>query len=443
MADETSQDQIPEFDGAATPNRDRRPEPPIIEGEVAESREVVDAPPAADPPGVDREPAREPPAPASSGAARPAMSAAIGALVGAIVAAGSLWILDQNPPADPGVVARLDRLEHDPPTPAALPALDKRVAALEAELAGAPDKASLDAYGQRIAALESASLSAKAAADTTKDALSTLQAAREDAAKALALATTASQNANGATSVAAPAIQADGAPGPDLGALEGRIGKLEASLAALDRAPVDLDAIHQRLDKLESSLAAPKSESRVPAESPAPSRDAAGLAVAAQALDNRLRAGAPFPEEQAALEHLGADPARLAILKPLAEKGAPTAAVLAADFAKVAPAVIVAATPGEAGGVMERLKANLSKVVRVTPVGEVAGDDPEALVSQIKATLGRGQIAPALALWARLPEPAQQASKEWANAAQTRLGADRAAQGVIDDAMARLAAANN
>ncbi len=39
MADETSPDQPPDLEGAATPNRDRRPEPPVIEGEVAESSE--------------------------------------------------------------------------------------------------------------------------------------------------------------------------------------------------------------------------------------------------------------------------------------------------------------------------------------------------------------------------------------------------------------------
>jgi hypothetical protein len=85
----------------------------------------------------------------------------------------------------------------------------------------------------------------------------------------------------------------------------------------------------------------------------------------------------------------------------------------------------------------------MGKVVRVTPVGEVAGDDPAALVSQIGASLDRGQIAQALAAWARLPEPAQQASQEWAHAAQARAGADAAAQSLLDDALTRLAAAKN
>jgi hypothetical protein len=160
-------------------------------------------------------------------------------------------------------------------------------------------------------------------------------------------------------------------------------------------------------------------------------------------VNDRLRTGAPYSIEQTALEHLGADTAKLAILKPLAEKGAPTASALAAEFVKNAPAVRAASAPQSSGGVVDRLMSNMSKVIRVTPVGEVAGDDPAALVSQIDGALGRGQIAEAIAAWARLPDPARQASQDWAARAQSRVAADKAAQGVLDDAMAQLASTKN
>lgn len=462
MADETSPDQPPDLDGAATPNRDRRPEPPVvIEGEVAESSESVEAPPpveprAAEPPSnpepvqetnaepattAEAEPVRETNAEPPPAAGRPILSAATGAIVGAAVAAAGLWFLGQRPAAEPDLVSRLENLERSQPAPpptAALAALDKRVGALEAASGAAPDKAS-EAYGQRIAALESAALSAKAAADGNNDALAIAQTARDDAAKALALATTVAQKGDAVAGAAAPAAQ----PSADIGGLEARIGKLETGLAALDRPAIDLTPINQRLAKLEGALAAPKTENRVAAESAAPSRDGAGLAVVAQALSDRLRAGAPFPLEQAALERLGADPAKLTALKPFAEKGAPTAGALAGDFAKISPAIAAAAAPQGSGGFVDRLMADMGKVVKVTRVGEVAGDDPTAVVSQIGAALGRGQIGPAMAAWARLPEAARQASKDWANEAQSRLAADKAAQDILDDAMTRLAAASH
>jgi hypothetical protein len=439
MADETT--QTPELDGAATPNRDRRHEPPVIEGEMVGPRGKPDAPPAgatdvgaqaSQSPVAEPAVAEPPPAPPPARPARPILSAGIGAVVGAAFAAGGLWYVSQRSAVDADLAARLDRIEKSPPASSvALVALDKRVGALEAALARGPDKTIGDAYGQRITALESAALSAKAAADANEGSLAEAQAARADAAKALALAASAAQGANGA-----PAAQAG--PSEQANALEGRIGKLEAGLAALDRPPVDLAPVNQRIDKLESVLAAPKSETRAPAESVAPSRDWAALAVVAQALGDRLRAGAPFAPEQAALERLGADPARLTALKPLAEKGAPTTTALASDFARIAPSLL-AAGPTKSGGAIDRLFANMSKVVRVTPVGEIAGDDPAALVSQIGAALERGRLGPALAVWERLPEAARQASQEWAGEAQARLAADQAAQGVVDDAIAGLA----
>jgi len=440
MADETI--QTPDPDGAATPNRDRRREPEVIEGEFEEPRDIEDAPLAS---AADRDkkildaPVAEPLAvePQAAPMARPILSAAIGALVGAAVAGGAVWYFAQRSPVSADFAARQDEFDKAASaSKTALAALDQRVGALEAAAARAPDKAIADAYGQRIAALESAALSAKAAADANEGTLAEARAARADAAKALELATSAAQIAN-----SAPAAQT-GAAGEPAGALETRLAKVETGLAALDRAPVDLGPISQRLDKLEGALASPKSETRAPAEASAPPRDGAALAVVAQALADRLRAGSPFAPEQAALERLGADPARLTALKPFAEKGAPTSGTLAEDFERLAPAITTAAASKPAG-MVDRLFASMSKVVRVTPVGAVAGDDPSAVVSQIAAALDGDQIAAALAAWERLPEAARQASQAWASEAKARLAADEAAQGLLEDAIARLGAAKH
>jgi hypothetical protein len=439
MADETSHEQIPELDGAATPNRDRRHEPPIIEGEVADVGIATNAAPQADttketPYRSVEEPAGSSP---SANRSRSLQSAVIGAIVGALVAAAALWVAGGPPAIDPRWAARLESLEKNPAATAdALGALDKRVGVLEA--ASAPQEKA-PAYAQRIAALESAALSAKAVADANKDALAQAQAARADAARALALASSGAHNSDESPE---PAASTGGNAAADVGALEGRIAKLEAKTTAPDVRSSDLDPVNQRLDKLETALAAPKSETRAPAEPAAANRDWAALAIVAQALSDRLRSGAPFALQQAALTHLGADPAKLSDLKSLADKGAPSASALAADFGKVSPAILAAAKPPSGDGVVDRLLANMSKAVRITPVGETAGDDPAALVSQIDAALARGQLAAALAIWERLPDSAKQASKDWAGVAGARIAADKAAQGILDDAMTRLAANN-
>jgi hypothetical protein len=405
MADNDEQRPL-DPEAAAAPNRDKRGEPPIIEGELAghdrpaaaaaepaARAEERAAPEAPNPPGEPASQSRGP---------RPFVAAAIGGVAGAVVAAAVFWFVGQTGDAR----------------------LQDRVAALEAPVAE---------LTRRVAAVETAAQSAKATADAVKSLQGDVQAARAEAAKAVTLANkaaaSADQKLNGAASTA------------DLNAINERLKKLESAPPAQAAASPDLSSIENRLAKIESALAAPKNETRAPADAAAPARaDWTGLAVAAQAVSARLASGAPYPTEEAALERLGADPAKIAALKPFAEKGAPTAAALAAGFAKIAPDALKAAAPKESGGVMDRLMSNMSKVVKITPVGEVRGDDPPALVSQIAAALERGDVGGAMALWARLPEPARKASEDWAAAAQARLAADAAAQGVLNDAMTKLAA---
>jgi hypothetical protein len=422
MADDNEQRRL-DPEATAAPNRDKRGELPIIEGEVAAGGEspAVSEP---EPPKAEERAAPEAPAPKAEeraasesstpptelvsrrGGARPIAAAAIGGLVGAVVAAGVLWLVNANPNPDSK--------------------LQDRVAALEAPIAD---------LTRRVAALETTAQSANATADTVKALQGDVQAARADAAKAVTLANKAGASADQKTS--------SGPSAADLNAINERLKKLESAPPAQVAVAPDLAPIQARLAKIEAALAAPKNETRAAPENAPPSReDWTSLAVAAQAVSARLASGAPYPTEEAALERLGADPAKTAALKPFAEKGAPTAGALAASFAKVAPDALKEAAPKESGGVMDRLMNNMSKVVKITPVGEVPGDDPPALVSQIAAALERGDVAGAAALWARLPEPARKASQDWAAAAQARLAADAAAQGILNDAMTKLARAD-
>jgi hypothetical protein len=92
---------------------------------------------------------------------------------------------------------------------------------------------------------------------------------------------------------------------------------------------------------------------------------------------------------------------------------------------------------------MDRMLDHVRKLVRVKAVGEVAGDDPAALASQIQAALARGRTAQALGLYARLPEAARKAGADWARTAEARAAADGAAASLRDGAIGRLAAAKN
>ena len=374
-----------------------------------------------------------------------------GAVIGAAAAVGATWYYVPRGDSPQDLAARVRVLEGRAAAPSLeVKTLGARIDAVEAGQASFAKATALDAIDKRLAKLESAQVKPEAVAA----ALAEARAARDEAAKALAQANAADQG-TGKAAPPAPAAVPDpriaeiatdeAAQGARIDKLEAalgdRTGKMEAALGGrIDKLETTLG---DRVGKIEAALAAPKTESRVPPTEVAPKSDPAAQAIAALALEQRLRAGEPFAAEWAALSRLGADSAALATLKPYSDTGAPTAAALAASFAKIAPSLVAADNPDTGDGVMDRMLDHMRKLVRVRAVGEVAGDDPAALVSQIEAALARGQAASALGIYARLPEPARKAGADWAKTADARVAADAAAQSLRESAIGRLAAARN
>ena len=175
---------------------------------------------------------------------------------------------------------------------------------------------------------------------------------------------------------------------PDLSA---RVAKLETEAPKANAAGSDLAALAARIDKVEAALAAPKNETRVAEEKLAAADNATAIAIVAEVAEERLRSGAGFGPELAALQRLGVDAAALAPLQAVVN-GAPTNSALAASFDAVAPHVLAATSQAETGSVTDRFLAHLHNLVKVRELNETAGDDPQALVSQIEAASRRGDI---------------------------------------------------
>ncbi|MDB5651487.1 MAG: hypothetical protein JWL62_3007 [Hyphomicrobiales bacterium] len=426
-----------------TPNRDRRRDPGIIEGEVIRNEDEIpagretpvspteppaaeaealssDAPQAAETMAQDavvEEPAAEAVAPealpeaphvASTDAPAPerrAMLPTLAALAALLLAGTSLYIAwtAERGGVTPEVVAalgqRLDKIEG-------------RLGAVEAKpTALMPDLGPLAA---RIGAVE------------TK-----VDGARADASRAL------QQNA-GLAPAASPA------PRVDLSPLDRRIQALETRpVPTFDPAPLErrVSRIETELTPLRSALTAPKTEVRAtqaPTVVETPPGDAAAAAVVAESLRQKLDRGVPFPMEVAALEKLNVDASQLGALKAMALKGAPTGNALADSFEPLAAATLKAEHKDPSADFLDRLARSATTLVRVRPVGETSGEDTAALISRIEPTLRRGDIAGALALWDRLPGDAKGPSRDWADRARLRAQADTSVRQIIDQAIERL-----
>ena len=423
MVDDETQD-VSARPAGAPPNRDARPDPGVIDGEIA-ARGPNEREPPPSAAGAPESPAQPRPAPAPRAGFRGVLAGALAGLVVSALAVGAFYSLlapgadvedSANRLAELGAQVQQENAALDAEAKresAAVASLDKRVSALETSggSSGELDK--------RVAALETANADngpkAVAAAQTAQQAVQTDQQLT--------------------TQVKDLRADIDAARG-EIPGLAARVTKLETEAPKANDA--DLSALAARLDKIEAALAAPKSESRVAPEKPAPADNASAIAIIAGEIEDKLSAGAPFGTEAAALQRLGVDPAQLASLQAVAG-GAPTGSALAESFDGVAPQVLAAASPAESGGVLDRLLAHIHGLVRVHVLGESAGDNPEAIVSRIGAECRRGDIAGAVAAFDRLPAAARQAAGDWPAKARARQAADAALQSIREAAVGRLA----
>ena len=224
------------------------------------------------------------------------------------------------------------------------------------------------------------------------------------------------------------------------------LGTLQATIANLphvDLGPMQAtaSALDGRVAKIEGQLAAPKDGERVTEARAVGSADetrATPIALVGQAVVRAVADGRPFASDLDALKALGADPDAIAKLSPLAAAGAPTVAALRQRWQDVEGDVVATAKPAEGGNAFDRLAASARGLVQVRRVGAVQGDDPSALVSQIDAALTAGDVPAALAAWTKLPTAGQDKSRDWAEAARSRVDADGAARGLVSRAIATL-----
>ncbi|MFZ3179487.1 MAG: hypothetical protein WA156_04600 [Methylocystis silviterrae] len=313
-------------------------------------------------------------------------------------------------PAKPAETA-VERAPLAPPTPAQNAAIESQNAAIESQ------KAAVAALQSRVDSAEELAQRALRVAEAAE--------AAADAAK-----TTAEAAGKASPAPVAPAEQRE--PGAltaneQVTALEGRIDELGNETKALR-------------ERLESS----KGETRAAPEATAAKTPdgPAAIVVVAYALQRELEAGRPYALETKALTRLGADPAALAALAPLAEKGAPTAAQLKADFAPAAKR-IHALESGASGDLTEHLMKGASKLVRVRPSGQAPTTEAQTVeekVAHIEAALAHGDLARASAVFAALPEAAQNEAKDFGATLRARVDAGGAADDLLHGAIAALGA---
>jgi hypothetical protein len=141
----------------------------------------------------------------------------------------------------------------------------------------------------------------------------------------------------------------------------------------------------------------------------------------------------------AAAKSLAPDAANLAPLESSAANGVATASALARDLTALIPALIKASSSLQPNATfLEKLQANAERVVRLRPVGDVAGSDPASTIARIESKARQPDIDGALAELATLPAAIRASAEGWIKAAGQRKAALAASRQFSHDALAAL-----
>jgi hypothetical protein len=307
-------------------------------------------------------------------------SGAVAAAV--VIAVGWMlgWPAVQAPPAAPQV------------TSATVDALSSRVAAVEAR-AGKP--VADPAMAARIDALE------KSATSLRSD-IASLRAQSDKTASAL-------NNTKSASSTAAP----------DIASLSERVAQLERA-SKTERAE-----LAQQGEKIADAKAMDDKPLR--------------FVVAAALLDVAVRHGDPYQSQLSAARALAAKPDMLKPLDRFASSGIPTPVALSRELLTIVPKLSPPAeAPAANAGIVERLQAGASKLVRIERTDGV-GNDRGAIVARVTAAALRNDFVEARRELKTLPEADRAPAQAWLDKADARDAALAASRKFADDAMADLA----
>lgn len=290
------------------------------------------------------------------------------------------WPAVQAPPAAPQV------------TSASVDALSARIAAVEAK-AGKPTAdpamaARIDALEKSASSLRSDMAGLRAQSDRTASALNDVRAAAPAAA-------------------------------PDLAAVFDRIAQLE------------------RASKTERAELAQQGE-KIAAAMTVDDRPLRNV-VAAALLDVAVRHGDPYQSQLTAARSLAAKPDMLKPLDAFASSGIPTPVALSRELLNIVPKLSPPAeAPANDAGIVERLQAGASKLVRIERTDR-AGNDRGAIVARVTAAALRNDFAEARRELKTLPEADRAPAQAWLDKTDAREAALAASRKFADDAMADLA----
>jgi hypothetical protein len=224
------------------------------------------------------------------------------------------------------------------------------------------------------------------------------------------------------TAIGAGASSADAtALAQTVSTIEAGIAELRTQLASLDQRVGAADgAITTLKDEVEATQTAISSQTQSLAGTDI--GPAVRLPLVVSGLESAIANGRPFAAELAGLKALLPDLAVPGPIEASATEGLPRPDAVVAQFTAAVPNVLAGRAAVSTGDMGEDALEWMKGLLALRPVGEVAGDTPEAIVSRLEGAVGRHDFKAAAELLAQLP-PAMQAGAGSSGADITKLAA--------------------
>lgn len=394
-------------DGASAEAARPRREPPTIDlkatdvSEAAKPEEREGGSATAEP--TDEATSASAAQPGSSTGSQPVSPWAIAPISGAVAAAlviGVGWVLGWPAVQAPAPAPKLNA--------AAIDDLTSRIAGLESKaakpVAPVADPAAavrMEQIEKSVAALRSELAGARSQADKFSSALNELKA-----------------QPRGDGSAAAPAAV-------DLSPINERLAQVERAAKAQ-----------------EGEIAAIKAAEAKPVDSKPADDAALRRVVAASLLDLSVRHGDPFATQLATAKSLAANPGALKPLEAFAASGIPSVPAMCRDLAAIAPKLAPPAPEAQTtgSGIIDRLQEGASKLVRIQRA-DTTGTDRASVVARITAAALRNQLEDARRELMTLAPADRAAAQAWLDRADAREAALAASRKFASDTMTALAPA--
>ena len=230
-----------------------------------------------------------------------------------------------------------------------------------------------------------------------------------------------------------------GASSADAAALAKTISSIEAGIAELR---TQLTALDQRVAATDNAISGLKGDVSATQTAISTQNQTLGgadigpavrLPLMVSGLETAIANGRPFAAELAGLKALLPDLAVPGPVEASAAEGLPRPDAVATQFTAAVPNVLAGRAAVSTGDMGEDALEWMKGLLALRPVGEVAGDTPEAIVSRLEAAVGRHDFKAAAELLAQLP-PAMQAGAGSSGADITKLAA---AEGFVAELRSR------